>query len=138
MIKVTDTITLADGEIRERFVRATGPGGQNVNKEATAVELRVDIGRSSLPFELKGRLVGLARRHLTADGVLVIVSRAHRSQAQNRDAARRRLTALLRRAATAPKERRVTRPDRSAREKRLISKQRQSAIKRSRSTRNED
>lgn len=138
MIKITDTITLADGEISERFVRATGPGGQNVNKEATAVELRVDIGQSSLPFELKGRLVGLARRHLTADGVLIIVSRAHRSQAQNRDDARTRLTALLRRAATPPKKRRVTRPDRSAREERLISKQRQSAIKRSRATRDED
>jgi ribosome-associated protein len=138
MIEVTDTIVLDDREIKERFVRATGPGGQNVNKVATAVELRVDIGRSSLPPDLKERLIGLGRRHVTTDGVPVVVNRVHRSQAQNRDAARGRLVALLKRAAKPPKKRKATKPGPAARENRLVSKERQSAVKRSRSARDED
>ncbi|CEF48801.1 unnamed protein product [uncultured bacterium] len=138
MIRLTDTITLADREIKERFVRAFGPGGQNVNKDATAVELRIDIGRSLLPFELKGRLIELARKHVTTDGVLVIVSRAHRSQAQNRVAAHARLVGLLKRAATPPKTRKVTKPAPIVREERLIAKHRHSAVKLSRSRQDED
>ena len=138
MIQVTDTIGLDNREIKERFVRATGPGGQNVNKEATAVELRVDIGRSSLPPDVKKRLIALAGRHVTTDGVLVIVSRALRSQAQNRDAAHARLVALLKRAAKPPAKRKATKPGRAVREERLLSKHRQSATKRSRSALEDD
>jgi ribosome-associated protein len=135
MIRLTDTIVLNDHEITERFVRATGPGGQNVNKVATAVELRVDIGRSSLPADVKERVIALAGRRVTTDGVLVVDSRVHRSQAQNREAAHARLVALLKRAAKPPAKRTPTKPRVVAREKRLVSKKRQSAVKRTRRSR---
>jgi ribosome-associated protein len=138
MIQVTDSIVLDDREIKERFIRATGPGGQNVNKDATAVELRVDIGRSSLPPDVKERLIALAGRHVTTAGVLVVDSRAYRSQAQNRDAARARLLALLRRASKPPRERKRTKARPTAREERLVSKKRQGAVKRSRSRQDDD
>ena len=133
MIRVTDALVLDDSEIKESFVRATGPGGQNVNKVATVVELRFDIGRSSLPQDVKERLTALADRRVTSAGVLVIVSRVHRSQAQNREAARARLVTLLKRAITPPKKRTPTKPSTAARERRLVSKKRQSAVKRTRS-----
>jgi ribosome-associated protein len=132
MIRVTDTIVLDDREVDERFVRASGPGGQNVNKVATAVELRFDVGASSLPADVKERLIALAGNRMTADGVLMIDSREHRTQAQNRKAARARLVALLQRAARRPKKRQPTRPDAAAREQRPASKKRRSAVKASR------
>jgi ribosome-associated protein len=138
MIQVTDTIALNDRDVKERFVRAAGPGGQNANQEATAVELRVDIRKLSVPADLKARLTALGGRHVTTEGVLVVVSRAYRSQVQNRDAAHTRLVALLKRAAGVPKKRRATKPAPSARDERRAAKQRQSAIKRARSGRNED
>jgi ribosome-associated protein len=138
MIQITDSIVLDDRDIKERFVRASGSGGQNVNKQATAVELRVDLRKSSLPLDMKERLNALAGRHVTTSGVLVIVSRSFRSQAQNRDAARAQLLALLKRAAKPPKKRKGTRPAQAVREERLISKHRHSAIKRSRSGRDDD
>ena len=135
---ITDSIVLDDRAITERFVRATGPGGQNVNKEATAVELRVDVRKSALPPDVKERLIALAGRHVTTDGVLIVVSRAHRSQVENRDAARAGLAALLKRAAKPPRRRTATSPSQAERAKRSISKERRSAVKRSRSGQSED
>lgn len=137
MTRLTDSILFDDHDVQERFVRAIGPGGRNLNKEATAVELRVDLRTSSLPPDLKARLIGLAGRRVTDEGVLVVVSRVHRSQAKNRDAARARLIALMTRAAHPPEVRVPTTPPPTAQEERLRSKHRTGAVKRSRSGRDE-
>jgi ribosome-associated protein len=130
MISITDAIALDENELRFSFVRASGPGGQNVNKVATAVQLRFDAARSpSLPEEVRRRLMHLAGSRLTVDGEIVIDARRYRSQEQNRQDAVLRLTVLVRRAAEPPKPRRKTRPTAAARERRLAAKKRRSRIK---------
>jgi ribosome-associated protein len=129
MIHITNTIVLDEREIDERFVRASGPGGQNVNKVSTAVELRFDVRASSLPADMKERLIELAGHRMTMTGVLLLDSREHRTQGQNREAARARLIALLQQAARRPKKRRPTKPRAGAREKRLTSKRQRSEVK---------
>jgi ribosome-associated protein len=130
--RILQSTSLSEREIKERFVRASGPGGQNVRNEATAVELRVDLARSSMPLDVRARLIALAGRHVTKNGVLVVVSRALRSQVENRQAVRAELAAFLERAAKPPKVRKGTKSLPGAREERLVSKHRRSAVKRTR------
>jgi len=134
MVRVTPSIAIGEREIKEVFVRASGPGGQNVNKVSTAVQLRFDVLQSpSLPEEVKKRLVLLGGRRVTSDGVLVIEAKRFRTQERNRQDARDRLVELLRKAATRCKVRRPTRPTAGSRERRLEGKRRRAQVKRMRS-----
>jgi ribosome-associated protein len=138
VVHITDSIAVSDDEIQQRFVRAAGDGGQNVQKDATAVELRFDVRKSSLPADVKERLITLAGRHVTNAGVLMVVSRASSSQAVNRETAHARLLALLKRAARPPRIRRATLAPAPVREERLRSKHRQAVVKGSRKPPSED
>jgi len=131
MIPVTAKIAIDEREIVEDFIRASGPGGQNVNKVASAVQLRFDARRSpSLPADVRSRLERLAGSRLTRDGVIVITAQQHRAQARNRQDALARLVDLIRRAAVPPVKRRATRPSAAARERRIERKKRRAGIKR--------
>jgi ribosome-associated protein len=129
MIMITTTIQLDPAEITWHAVRSQGSGGQNVNKVATAVHLRFDIRASSLPDEIKARLLRLSDRRITKDGIVVIKAQDHRSQAQNREEALARLVALVRQAAIRPRKRRATRPSRAAKQRRLDAKLRRGRTK---------
>jgi ribosome-associated protein len=130
MIRVTDTIAIDERELAESFVRASGPGGQNVNKLATAVQLRFDVRRSpSLPNDVAIRLMRLAGKRLTQDGVLVITAQRHRTQERNRADALERLVELIREATQVPKPRRKTRPTLASKERRLEAKKRRAGVK---------
>jgi ribosome-associated protein len=136
MIVVTSSVQLDDSELRFDFIRSAGPGGQNVNKVATAAQLRFDVASSpSLPAEVKQRLARLAGARLNADGVLVIEAKRYRTQEQNRQDAINRLLALIRQAAAPPRPRRATRPTLASQQRRLETKKRRSAVKSTRCSR---
>lgn len=139
MIRVTDHISLDDDELQESFVRASGPGGQNVNKVSTAVQLRFDVRRSrSLPNDVALRLMRLAGSRLTKDGVLVLIAQNARTQERNRAEARERLFAMIREAAVKPVPRRATKPTRASKVKRVEGKKIRSNIKKMRGKSFED
>lgn len=135
MIRITDSLAIGEDEISWAFTRASGPGGQNVNKVSSAVELRFDVARAFLPEDLKERLRPLAGRQLTQDGILVITAQETRSQERNREIALQKLIELLRKAAHRPRRRIATKPTRASKTRRLDSKSRRGETKKLRSGR---
>jgi ribosome-associated protein len=138
-LAVTDDISVGEEELSESFVLASGPGGQNVNKVSSAVQLRFDVARSpSLRDDVRDRLMALAGGRLTKDGVLIILARTHRTQERNRADAQERLFELIRRAATPPKPRRPTKPTFASKRRRLDAKTARAKLKRNRSKVHQD
>ena len=138
-LRVTSSIAIADAELEEHFILSSGAGGQNVNKVASAVQLRFDALHSpSLPDDVRVRLLKIAGHRLTKDGVIIVTARESRDQIRNREIARQRLAELIRRAAEVPKKRRPTKPTRASKERRIDSKKRDARTKRQRSKRFED
>jgi ribosome-associated protein len=134
MIRITDAIAIEESELSESFVRASGPGGQNVNKVSSAVQLRFNVRQSpSLPNDVAVRLMRLAGKRLTKDGIIVIIAQQHRTQERNREDARERLFDLIRKAAVRPIPRRPTKVPKTQRRERLEGKKHRSSIKRLRS-----
>jgi len=130
MIRITDHISIDEAELDESFVRSSGPGGQNVNKLSTAVQLRFDVRHSlSLPNDVALRLMKLAGSRLTKDGVLIIIAQTHRTQERNRAEARERLAGLIKQAAVRPVPRRATKPTKASKQRRIEGKKRRSGIK---------
>lgn len=130
MIRVTDTISLDESELEESFVRSSGPGGQNVNKLSTAVQLRFDVRHSpSLPNDVAIRLMRIAGSRMTKDGVLVLIAQNQRTQERNRAEARERLIAMIKEAAVRPVPRRATKPSKAQKRERLEGKKRRSGVK---------
>ena len=139
MLKITDQISLDERELEERFVRASGPGGQNVNKVSTAVELRFDLlGSASLPEGVRARLARLAGRRLSDEGILIIRADRFRTQERNREDARERLAELIRKATIVPKRRVPTKPSRASKERRRDDKKKRGRVKRLRGSRDLD
>jgi ribosome-associated protein len=137
MIRVSDRLWIDDRALSESFVRASGPGGQNVNKLSTAVQLRLDLSASGLPEEVRARVARLAGKRLTQDGAILIIAQRHRTQERNRADALDRLIELVRRAAAPPKPRRATKPTFAAKQRRLETKARRSRVKSARGSKPE-
>ncbi len=130
MLEITPTFFMDERELHFEYIRASGPGGQNVNKVATAVQMRFDIANSALASDLKGRLIRLAGNRVTADGVLLIEAKQFRTQEQNREDALQRFVELIRKALVKPKPRKRTKPSAASKEKRLKSKKVKGEVKR--------
>ena len=130
MIRITDNISIDESDLHESFVRSSGPGGQNVNKLSTAVQLRFDVRHSpSLPNDVAVRLMRLAGKRMTKDGVLVLIAQNHRTQERNRAEAQQRLIDLIRQAAVRPVPRRATKPTKASKQRRIESKKRRANVK---------
>jgi len=139
LIQITNRLSIDERELDESFIQASGPGGQNVNKVATAVQLKFDARNSpSLPPDVRARLWKLAGRRISQDGILLIVAREHRTQERNRAEARQKLIDLLKAATVQPRVRKATKPSKASKERRLVSKTRRSSVKKLRQSRSDD